>query len=141
MSNALWPLLLIVGANTFYNICAKSTPSNMNPFAALSLTYCIATLLCLFMFFVTNKVNTFFTELSNANWTSIALGISIVALEFGYIHIYRASWKVGTASLVANIILAFILLCIGFALYKEHIVLRQIIGILLCSLGLLFISK
>ena len=26
MWNLLWPMLMVVGANTVYNICAKSTP-------------------------------------------------------------------------------------------------------------------
>ena len=31
MWNLLWPMLMVVGANTVYNICAKSTPGSSIP--------------------------------------------------------------------------------------------------------------
>ena len=31
MWNYIWPVLLVVGANTFYHICSKSTPDNVQP--------------------------------------------------------------------------------------------------------------
>ncbi len=30
MWNLLWPMLMVVGANTVYNICAKSVPDKLN---------------------------------------------------------------------------------------------------------------
>ena len=30
MWNMIWPILIVVGANTVYNVSAKSTPSNVN---------------------------------------------------------------------------------------------------------------
>ena len=47
MWNYIWPLLLVVGANTFYNICAKGTPDKVQPFAALTVTYLTAAVLSL----------------------------------------------------------------------------------------------
>ena len=38
MWNYIWPVLLVVGANTFYHICSKSTPDNVQPFATLVVT-------------------------------------------------------------------------------------------------------
>lgn len=35
MFKYIWPLLLVVLSNTFYQICAKSVPEKMNPFASL----------------------------------------------------------------------------------------------------------
>ena len=103
MWNYLWPILIVVGANTFYNISTKSTPQGIDPFASLTITYLVAAALSLLMFFVTGEQKNLLTEFSKANCTSFLLGISVVALEFGYISIYRAGWKVSTASLVANI--------------------------------------
>ena len=42
MWNLLWPMLMVVGANTVYNICAKSTPEKLNSFAALTINYGVA---------------------------------------------------------------------------------------------------
>ena len=79
-------------------------------------------------------------EFSKANWTSAVLGIAVLALEFGYICIYRAGWKVSTASVIANIALACVLVFVGMLLYKETITLRQIIGMLVCAAGLYLIG-
>lgn len=45
MFHYVWPMVLIVISNTLYQICAKSVPDKMNPFASLTLTYAIATAL------------------------------------------------------------------------------------------------
>ena len=34
----LYPIMMIVLSNVMYNICQKSTPGNVNPFAALTVT-------------------------------------------------------------------------------------------------------
>ncbi|HIZ77340.1 MAG TPA: EamA family transporter [Firmicutes bacterium] len=141
MWNYLWPILIVVGANTFYNISTKSTPQGIDPFASLTITYLVAAALSLLMFFVTGEQKNLLTEFSKANWTSFLLGISVVALEFGYISIYRAGWKVSTASLVANISLACVLLFVGILLYKEALSFKQLAGMAICVFGLILMSR
>ena len=38
MFHYVWTMVLIVISNTLYQICAKSVPDKMNPFASLTLT-------------------------------------------------------------------------------------------------------
>ena len=141
MWNMIWPLLIVVGANTIYNISAKATPSDVNAFASLAMSYFIATIGSVFMFFLTSDSKNLLVELSKTNWSALALGIAIVGLEFGYICIYRAGWKIGVASLVANISLACVLLLIGLFVYKEVITLKQLLGMGICAIGLMLIVK
>lgn len=79
--------------------------------------------------------------MAKTNWTAPVLGASIVALEFGYIYVYRAGWQVNAASLTANIALACILVIVGFLVYREGLTLQQIIGIGVCIFGLFLISR
>lgn len=141
MWNMLWPILIVVGANTFYNISAKSTPAEINSFASLSVTYLIAMLCSIVMFFITNEQKNIALELSKANWATYVLGMAIVGLEYGFICIYRAGWKIGVASLFASIALACVLLLVGLLLYKEVLTLRQCIGIGVCVAGLILIAN
>lgn len=141
MWNMLWPILIVVGANTFYNISAKSTPAEINSFASLSVTYLIAMLCSIVMFFITSEQKNIAVELSKANWATYVLGMAIVGLEYGFICIYRAGWKIGVASLFASIALACVLLLIGLLLYKEVLTLRQCIGIGVCVAGLILIAN
>ena len=136
-----WPMAIVVLSNTIYNICAKSTPPNVNGFASLTLTYLVATVMSAMMFFITSSDKHLLTELTKTNWTAWVLGVVIVGLEFGYFCIYRAGWKVSTGSLVANITLACILLILGVLFYREVLSFRQIIGIFVCGLGLFLVAK
>ena len=141
MWNMIWPLLIVVGANTIYNISTKSTPSDVNAFASLATSYFIAMLGSVVMFFITSDSKNLLVEVSKTNWSALALGIAIVGLEFGYICIYRAGWKIGVASLVANISLACVLLLVGLFVYKEVITLKQLLGMGICTIGLMLIVK
>ena len=140
MWEMLWPILLILLSNTVYNICTKSTPGNVNAFGALMITYAVATIFTGIIFVFLVKPENVFTELSHVNWTSVVLGMVIVGLELGYIFAYRAGWKVSSASLVANIGLAIVLIFVGAVLYGENITLKQIMGILICCVGLFLIN-
>ena len=113
MWNMLWPVLVVVGANTIYNISTKSTPANVNAFASLAMTYVMAALGAVVLFFLTSDRKNLLAAIAKTSWTAYASGVAIIGLEFGYICIYRAGWKIGVASLVANI--SF--LCFNFALY------------------------
>ena len=141
MWNLLWPMLIVVCANTVYNISKKSTPADINSFASLTVTYTIAAVSSLILFFITAENRDLASELTKINWTAFILGIAIVALEFGFICIYRAGWKISVASLVANISLACILLLIGILLYRETISAKQVIGMVLSAAGLILIAK
>lgn len=141
MWNMLWPILIVVAANTIYNICAKSTPTNINSFATLSVTYLVAMICSIIMFYVTSEKKNLLLELQKTNWTTYALGIAIVGLEFGFLCVYRAGWKMSTANLFASITVACVLLIVGFLLYKEVLSLRQLLGMGVCALGLILIAK
>lgn len=140
MWNLLWPILIVILSNTVYNICMKSMPSDVNPFAALMVTYIGAAIITAGIFvFMAKPANVAF-ELSKVNWTSVVLALVIVGLEVGYVFVYRAGWSVSTASVVANIGLACVLLVVGYFLYRENVSMQQILGIFVCMAGLILIN-
>lgn len=134
------PLALVVVANTLYNICTKSTPADANAFLSLCITYLSAALICAAVYFFSSPAAPLAAELKKLNWSSVALAVSIVLLEFGYIWVYRVGWKVNTASLTGNICLACVLVFVGALLYQESISPRQIAGMLVCVLGLVLLA-
>ena len=137
MWNYIWPVLLVVGANTFYHICSKSTPDNVQPFA----TSLVSAACCLVLFFVTSPEKNLFAAWKQVNWTAFAFGLCLVGLEFGYIQLYRAGWSVSVGPLVCYIALACVLLVIGVLLYKETLHLTQVLGMLLCVAGLILVNR
>ena len=141
MWNMLWPLLLIVGSNCFYHICTRSMPSQMNPFASLTVTYLVGAALSALIFLVSAGAGRIGSELAKMNWTGFVLGLAIVGLEAGFVFLYRAGWKISVGSLAANICLALALLLIGWLLYKESISPRQLLGVAVCCAGLFLVNS
>ena len=141
MWNMLWPLLLIVGSNTFYHICAKSMPEEAHTFGALTVTYLIGAALSAAVFITSVRPANVLTELHKLNWAPFVLGLAIVGLEAGNVFLYRAGWKVSVGSVVCNISLAVVLLFVGCFLFREQITARQLVGVAVCALGLYLITK
>ena len=141
MLSYLWPLFLVIISNTVYNICTKSTPQNIQPFASLTLTYLVSAGISLILFFVFSESKDLLAEMNKANWATFLLGGVLVLLEVGWIYMYRVGWKVSIGSLVANIGLACTLLLIGVLFYKEALTLRQLAGILLCMASMFLLAK
>ncbi len=140
MLQRIWPIAAVVLFNTLYNICAKSTPENVNAFASLFLTYVTAALGALGMFFCTGGKG-LFENFGKANWTAYLLGLSLVGLEAGFISIYRAGWKISVAQLISSCALACVLPAVGLLFYRETISLRQCVGLCLAGAGLILLAQ
>ena len=135
MISLIWPMIMVIAANSFYNVVAKSTPKDVNAFLSLAVTYGLAALISFVVFMFTRKGG-MMQEMGNVNWTAFAFSVCVIMLEVGYIFIYRAGWKVSMASLIANIALAVVLLGVGLMFYKEELSARQFIGIAVSIAGL-----
>ena len=141
MWNMAVPVLIVVVANTVYNICTKQTPANVNTFAALIITYFVSMVSAIVLFFITRDGEGLMTELGKTNWSTWMLGMAIVGVEFGYIFMYRVGWKLSLGSMAVNITLACVLLVIGYLVFHETLTVRQMIGFAVCLLGIYLIAK
>ncbi len=141
MFSYIWPILLIVTANTLYQICAKGIPESMNTYASMTVTYAVSSVFSFIMFIVTSKAKPAFSDFALTNWATIILGVVITGLEVGFICAYKSGWKVNTLALVSSTILAAVLIFVGFFLYKEQLSVSKIAGVVICLVGLYFINK
>ena len=133
MMSYIWPIGLVVLSNVLYQICAKSTPRDIDPLASLTVTYAVGAVASAILYHVMNKGGRLFSEYSHLNWSSFVLGIVIVGLEVGFIYAYKAGWQVSTASIVQSSILAVALLLVGYLLYHEALSASKVIGMLICQ--------
>ncbi len=140
MFQYIWPLGLVVLSNVFYQICAKSVPQKMDPFASLTVTYLVGAVVSLVLYYVINKNSNIIADYKQVNWAPFVLGIVIVGLEVGYIYAYKAGWSVSTAPIVQAAVLAVILIFVGYLLYKETITWNKVVGIFACLAGLCLIN-
>ena len=139
MFSYVWPIALVVAANTVYQICAKSVPEEINPFASLIVTYLVGAAASAILYFVLGGGN-LIREYGKLNWAPIVLGIVIIGLEAGWIYAYKAGWQVSTGFIVQSAFLAGVLLLVGYFLYHEALTWNKLLGVLLCLIGLVFIN-
>ena len=140
MWNLLWPVLLLVGANTVYQVTAKGVPIKINPYASLLVTYLVASAAALVMFWCTAGGESLSGQIRQTNWASWLLGFAVVGLETGSIFLYRAGWSINVGPLVANTMLAVVLIFVGALFYKEGVSAKQLLGIALCLGGLALVN-
>lgn len=139
--NMYFPIGLIVISNIFYHVCAKSSPSKMDPFALLVLAYILCVIISAVLYFITNSGENLIQEFTHTNWTVIVMGLAIVGLEAGNILMYRVGWNINTGYLLHSAIFAVALLVVGYLVYKEAITLNKVLGVLICLAGIYFINK
>lgn len=131
---------LAIIANIMYHIIQKSTPSKVNPVLSLIVTYFIAFIFSILIYFFYPAKANLFTALKELNWASYALGFAIVGLELGFLLAYRAGWNMSIGVITCNVIVTIFLIPIGIIFFAEKISLLSVIGIFLCLVGLYLIS-
>ncbi len=140
MFNYIWPIAVLVLSNVIYQICAKSIPSDLNPFASLTVTYLVAAVCSAALYILLGKQPDPLREIGKMNWAPYVLGMMIVGLEVGSIYAYRAGWQVSTVAIVQSSFWAVLLLVIGAIFYHEALTWNKIVGVLICLTGLIFIN-
>jgi len=140
MFHYIWPIALVVLSNIIYQICAKSLPNGMNPFASLTITYTVSAVISFILFFIFQKGAGIFAEFEKANWVPFVFGFVLMGLEVGWIFAYRAGWQVSTAQIAQSAFLAVALIFVGAFLFKEALSWNKIVGVIICLIGLTFIN-
>ena len=140
MVNYVWPIALVIFSNVVYQICAKSVPKEMNPFASLTVTYFIGAVASAVLYSVLGRNANLVKEYSRLNWAPFVLGIVIVGLETGWIYAYKAGWQVSTGFIVQSAVLSVMLLAVGYLLYHEAFTWNKVVGVVICLIGLVFIN-
>lgn len=125
---------------TVYHLAQKTVPTGVHPFAALTVTYAAA-LACSLVALAMATRSGLGPELFKVTWVSLALGVGVVALEFGGLMAYRRGWNISTFGLVFNVLTALILLPVGWFFFRERLSTGQWAGAALCLVGLGLMAK
>ena len=134
-------MALIIVTNILYQICAKSVPRGIHPFASLTVTYLVGAVASGLLYYFLSSETTLWKEYGKLNWAPFVLGLVIVGLEVGWIYAYKAGWPVSTGFIVQSAILAVALLAVGYFLYHEALTWNKLVGIAICLVGLFFINR
>lgn len=133
-------IALTILSNVFYHIFQKATPSNANPFLSLMITYLTAAAVCLMILPFYPGEASLLEAFKKISWVSVALGVAIVGLEFGFLLAYRVGWNISLAGVFSNIAVGLLIIPIGILFYHEKISGVNIAGIALCLGGLALVN-
>jgi len=134
-------LPLVVISVLLYHVTQKNIPQDTNPLIVVAAAYFFAICVCLAGFFITSDSKKL-TEIFRAqNLLFVALlGIAAIGIELGFLYAYRTGWKVSTTATTTGTFITIALAFVGVFWFKETLTVVNIIGIVLCIVGVIFIN-
>ena len=137
----LAPLALIIGSVVLYQVSTKLLPKGLNHWHALMIFYALALLTTLLLSLTDRSARSPFEALAKLNWAVPLVAVSIIGIELGWILVFRAGAGLSLTGLIVNVAVAVIVIPIGLLFFKEQISLVNLIGMVLCLIGLVLISQ
>lgn len=141
MKNFYLPLAIAVGGNLLYHLSQKSIPKAVNPIYAITIAYITGIVLCVLYGLIYPSEKTFMETMRESNWAVFGMGAGALIIEIGFLLAYRAGWNISTAAVACSTAVTLLLIPVGLFAYKEHLSLRNIVGLLFCVLGLVLVAK
>ena len=129
----------IIGA-VGYQYFVKRVPASLNPIVSVIGMYVVVLaigVILLPLFPADGGLRHHFRQLS---WIQIALAISVIMIELGFLLMYRYGWSLGTGNLVTGVFINLVLVGLGVSLLGEKVNHINAIGMVSCILGVALIS-
>ena len=140
----LWfwlPIAMVVAGNIAYHVGLKGMPAGIHPLSPLIVLFTTSAVATLVLRLLAGRAQELKAEIALAGWRPFAVGASIVAIELGFLLAYRAGWKISTAVVTANILVAIALLAVGALAFREPVTPVRLAGIVTCLAGLWLVAR
>lgn len=135
-----WLLIAIV--STFgYHLVIKLTPGTVNPLVSLAVTYAAVTVLFSVAAILVPDGAPLRESVRQVNWTALALAVTIIGLDLGFLLLYRSGFELSLGQIVTQSAAALLLIGVGVAVFRERLTGTNVAGIVLCIAGLWLISR
>lgn len=139
--SAFLPLVLAIAGSLVYHTAAKSIPKALDPAAALIGLYATA-LAGSVVTFALLKSGPLSLQLGRFWHPTVAMvGIGALMIELGFLLAYRGAWPVSTASVIANAVVAVLLLPLGALVFGEAFTIDRALGVVLCLIGVSLLQR
>ncbi len=138
---AWFAIALVLLGNVVYHLALRAVPREANPAVATLAAYIVATVATAATLPALAKDVALLPAIRTLNWSTVVVGVSVVAIELGYLLAYRAGWTLSTASVTANVSLAVVLLGIGTLAFREPWSFSRVAGVGFCMIGLWLVNR
>ena len=134
-------LPLIIVSALIYHLSQKSIPKEASPLIVILSAYGVAIMTCLALLLATGEIKRGAELLHNQNWVLVVLiGLTAVGVELGFLYAYRTGWNISTASITIGAFTTTSLALIGTLWFKEQLTPLNIVGMVLCLVGVICIN-
>lgn len=137
----LGTLGLATAGQIVYQLGQRSVPQDAPPLLVLTVAYLAAAALCIALQWPMGALSGGLNIRSALGWPTWVIGISIVAIEIGYLTAYRSGWTIGTAFTIASTLTVFALAVVGRFALGESLSPRQMLGLAFSCIALWLLSS
>ena len=123
-----------------YQYFVKRIPETLNPIVSIMGMYIVVLVLGAALLPLFSSEGGIRNQVRQLSWIQIALAISVIMVELGFLLMYRYGWSLGTGNLVTGVFVNVILVGLGVALLGEKMSFTNAVGIVLCILGVALIG-
>ena len=132
--------LTVIGM-LLYHLSQKAVPKETNPFFVIAIAYVVGIAFCLALAFTYPGKKSLIETFKTSNWAVFTLGAAAAMIELGFLLAYRTGWRISIAAVATNAAAAVVLIPVGLFVYKDHLSLRNVIGLILCVVGLALLVR
>ena len=129
----------IVGA-VGYQYFIKRVPGSLNPIVSVMGMYIAVLALGVILLPFFQAEGGLRHHIRQLSWIQLALAVTVMMIELGFLLMYRYGWNLSTGNLVTGVFVNIILVGLGSALLGEKVSVVNAIGIAFCILGVALIS-
>ena len=122
-------------------VTQESIPPETNPFFVIAIAYVVGVALCLVFALVSPGRKSFIETFRASNWAVFTLGAAAALIELGFLLAYRTGWRISIAAVATNAAAAVVLIPIGLLVFKDHLSVRNVIGLAFCIVGLVLVMR
>ena len=141
MSGFYLAFALTVFGMLLYHLSQKSVPQDANPFFVIVIAYVVGIALCLAFAFLAPGRKNLLETFRESNWAVYTLGVAAALIELGFLLAYRTGWRISIAAVATNAAAAIVLIPVGLVVFKDHLSLRNVIGLIFCLVGLALVMR
>jgi drug/metabolite transporter (DMT)-like permease len=131
--------IAIIGA-VGYQYFVKLIPESINPVVSVIGQYIAVLALGVILLPIFSAEGGLRNHIRQLNWIQIALAVTVMMIELGFLLMYRYGWNLSTGNLVTGVFANIILVVLGVALLGEKMSFVNASGIVLSILGVALIS-
>lgn len=141
MSGFYLAFALTVIGMVLYHLSQKAVPKETNPFFVIAIAYVVGIVLCIALAFTYPGKKSLIETFKASNWAVFTLGAAAALIELGFLLAYRSGWRISIAAVATNAAAALVLIPLGLLVFKDHLSLRNVVGLIFCVVGLALVIR